>query len=398
LTARRGLIASTSPNRATEEGDPMVEVEWALLTVVLGLAVVASLISVRLGISVAILEIVAGILAGNFLGISSAGETWLPFVAGIGSVVLTFLAGAEIDPVAMRKTWKASVSIGVLSFLSPFLASWAFAYYVLGWGWSAALLAGVALSTTSVAIVYVVLVETGTSRTPTGKLILSACFVTDLGTALALSLLFVRPNEYIFLLLAAIVASTLVFPRLFEWLFAHLKGRAGEPEVKLLLFGVVLLGASAQLAGSQAVLPAYILGLALASVLGQNRDVLLKLRTLTLGFLTPFFFINAGLNVSVAALAAGAVILVSLFGVKVGAKLLGVLPTVRTLVGHDATYIALLMSTGLTFGTIATTYGLTAGIIDRFQFSILLMVVISTAIIPTVIAQTWFLPEPEGET
>jgi Kef-type K+ transport system membrane component KefB len=313
-------------------------------------------------------------------------------------VVLTFLAGAEIDPVAMRKTWKASVSIGVISFLSPFLAAWAFALFVLGWGWNASLLTGVALSTTSVAIVYVVLVETGTSRTPTGKLILSACFVTDLGTALALSLLFVRPNDYIFLLIAAIIAATLIFPRLFEWLFAHLKGRAGEPEVKLLLFGVVLLGACAQLAGSQAVLPAYILGLALASVLGKNRDVLLKLRTLTLGFLTPFFFINAGLNVSVDALAAGLVILVALFGVKVGAKLLGVYPVVRTLVGHDSTYIALLMSTGLTFGTIATTYGLTAGIIDRFQFSILLMVVISTAIIPTVVAQTWFQPAPEEST
>jgi Kef-type K+ transport system membrane component KefB len=372
-------------------------VAWALLVVVLGLAVLASLISVRLGVSVAILEILAGIVVGNFFGVSSAGQEWLPFVAGVGSVVLTFLAGAEIDPVAMRKTWKASTSIGLVSFLAPFLAAWWFTYLVLGWSWDASLLAGVALSTTSVAIVYVVLIETGSSRTPTGKLILSACFITDLGTALALSLLFVRPNEYIFLLLAAIVASTLVFPRLFDWLFAQLKGRAGEPEVKILLFGVVLLGAFAQLAGSQAVLPAYILGLALASVLGRNRDVLLKLRTVTLAVLTPFFFINAGLNVSLAAVVAGAALIVVLFGVKVGAKLLGVLPTVRKLVGHDATYIALLMSTGLTFGTISATYGLTAGIIDEFQFSVLLTVVIATAIVPTVVAQTWFRPEATEE-
>jgi Kef-type K+ transport system membrane component KefB len=373
-------------------------VEWALLTVVLGLAVLASLVSVRLGVSVAILEIVAGILAGNFFGVSSAGQEWLPFVAGIGSVVLTFLAGAEIDPVAMRKTWKASATIGVVSFLAPFLAAWGFVNLVLGWSWDASLLAGVALSTTSVAIVYVVLIETGTSRTPTGKLILSACFITDLGTALALSLLFVRPNDYIFLLIAAIAGATLVFPRLFDWLFARLKGRAGEPEVKLLLFGVVLLGAFAQLSGTQAVLPAYILGLALASVLGRNRDVLLKLRTITLAVLTPFFFINAGLNVSVAALVAGAALIVVLFGVKVGAKLLGILPVVRRLVGHDSAYIALLMSTGLTFGTIASTYGLAAGIIDKFQFSILLTVVIATAIVPTVIAQTWFRPDAAEES
>jgi Kef-type K+ transport system membrane component KefB len=373
-------------------------VAWALLTVVLGLAVLASLVSIRLGVSVAILEILAGIVAGNFFGVSSAGQEWLPFVAGVGSVVLTFLAGAEIDPVAMRRTWKASTAIGLLSFLSPFLAAWGFAWFVLHWSWEASLLTGVALSTTSVAIVYVVLVETGTSRTPTGKLILSACFITDLGTALALSLLFVRPNEYIFLLIAAIVAATLVFPRLFDRLFASLKGRAGEPEVKMLLFSVVLLGAFAQLAGSQAVLPAYILGLALASVLGRNRDVLLKLRALTLAILTPFFFVNAGLNVSVAALVAGAGLIVVFFGVKVGAKLVGVLPTVRRLVGHDSAYIALLMSTGLTFGTIASTYGLTSGIIDEAQFSILLTVVIATAIVPTVIAQTWFRPAAEAET
>ncbi len=371
-------------------------VAWALLAIVTGLAVLASLVSVRLGISVAILEILAGIVAANYFGISSAGQDWLPFVAGIGSVVLTFLAGAEIDPVAMRRTWKASATIGILSFLGPFLAAWACASFLLHWSGPASLLAGVALSTTSVAIVYVVLIETGDSATPTGKLILSACFITDLGTAIALSVLFVRPNEYIFLLLGGIVAASLTVPRLFEWLFARLKGRSGEPEVKLLLFGVILLGAVAQLANSVAVLPAYILGLALASTLGKNRDVLLKLRSLTLAFLTPFFFVNAGLNVSTAALLAGAGLIVLLFGVKVGAKLLGVVPVARWLVGRDYWYISLLMSTGLTFGTISATYGLNAGIIDRFQFSILLTVVIATAIVPTVIAQTWFRPEPWG--
>jgi Kef-type K+ transport system membrane component KefB len=371
-------------------------VEWALLAVILALAVLASLVSIRLGISVAIVEILVGVVAGNFLGVSAGSETWLPFLAGIGSVVLTFLAGAEIDPVAMRRTWKASSSIGLVSFLAPFLAAWLLTDLVLRWTWDASLLAGVALSTTSVAVVYVVLIETGASKTPTGKLILSACFITDLGTALALSLLFVRPNEYIFLLIAAVVAATLTAPQLFDWLFARLKGRAGEPEVKMLFFLVVLLGAAAQLAGTQAVLPAYILGLALASVLDQNPTVLLKLRSLTLAFLTPFFFISAGLNISVAALIAGAALIVVLFGVKVGAKLAGLLPTVHRFVGRDATYIALLMSTGLTFGTISALYGLNAGIIDRFQFSVLLSVVIGTAIVPTLIAQTWFQPAPES--
>jgi Kef-type K+ transport system membrane component KefB len=367
-------------------------VEWSLLVVILAVAVGCSLISTRLGVSVAILEMIGGILAGNLFGVSAAGQDWLPFFAGIASVVLTFLAGAEIDPVAMRKSWKASLSIGAVSFLAPFLAALAFADLVLGWGWEASLLAGVALSTTSVAIVYVVLVETGRSRTPTGKLLLSACFITDLGTALALSILFVRPNEYIFLLIAAIIAATFLVPGLFTRLFAYLQGKSGETEVKLIFFLVVVLGATAQLAGSQAILPAYILGLALASVLGQNPEVLRKLRSITLAFLTPFFFINAGLDVSLAAVAAGIVLVVLLFGVKVGAKLAGVLPIARRFVGEDTVYIGLLMSTGLTFGTIASLYGYDTGLIDKTQFSVLLTVVISTAIIPTLIAERWFHP------
>jgi Kef-type K+ transport system membrane component KefB len=373
-------------------------VAWGLLVVVLGLAVGCSLISTRLGVSVAILEMIAGILAGNLFGISASGQDWLPFLAGIASVVLTFLAGAEIDPVAMRKTWKASLSIGIISFLAPFLAAFAFTDLVLRWGWDASLLAGVALSTTSVAIVYVVLVETGTSRTPTGKLLLSACFITDLGTALALSVLFVRPNEYIFLLIAAIVAATLFVPGWFAKLFSYLKGRPGETEVKLLFFLVVILGATAQLAGSQAILPAYILGLALASVLGQNPEILRKLRSITLAVLTPFFFINAGLDVSLAAVVAGIGLVVVLFGVKVSAKLAGVLPVARRFVGQDTVYIGLLMSTGLTFGTISALYGYDSGLIDKTQFSVLLTVVISTAIIPTLVAERWFHPRAAAPT
>jgi Kef-type K+ transport system membrane component KefB len=365
---------------------------WTLLVILTGLAVGAVLLSVRFGISVAILEIVLGMVAANLFGVTTTGEDWLPLLASLGSVVLTFLAGAEIDPVAMRRTWKASLSIGVVSFLGPFLAAWLFALLVLHWRWDSSLITGIALSTTSVAIVYVVLVETGSSRTETGKLILSACFVTDLGTAFALSVLFIQPNLYILLLAGATVVAVLVGPRLFAWLFEKLKDQPGEPEVKLLVFLVVLLGAAAQLAGSQAILPAYILGLSLAIALERRRDVLLRLRTLTLAFLTPFFFLNAGLNVSVAAVAAGLALLVALFFVKVGAKLAGIYPVTQRLVGKESIYISLLMSTGLTFGTISATYGLDAGLLTRAQFSVVLMVVLLTAIVPTIIAQRWFRP------
>jgi len=368
-------------------------IDSSTLLLMLALALGASILSIRLGISVAIIEICLGMILGNVMDIKVVDHEWLVFLAGLGSVVLTFLAGAEIDPEAMRKNLKSSLLIGTLSFLAPFLAAWWFCYLVLGWGWEAAMLAGVALSTTSVAVVYIVLLETGINRTDTGKIILSSCFVTDLGTALALSTLFITPNIYFVLLVAAIAASTLIMPRLLDWVLPRLKGRSGEPEVKLLLFFVVLLGVTAEVSGSHAVLPAYVLGLVVSNSLSKNRDVLVKVRVLALSFLTPFFFISAGLSISFPAIVAGAGLIAVLFAVKVGAKFIGVYPASKKYIGKDATYITLLMSTGLTFGTISSQYGLNSGIIDQDQFSVLIVTVLLTAVVPTVIAQKWYAPE-----
>ena len=370
-------------------------VDTLVLLLLLLVAFIATLISTKLGISVAIIEIFLGIILGNYLGIKSADHNWILFLAPLGSVVLTFLAGAEIDPEAMRKNWKASLSIGIFSFLSPFLGATAFTYLVLGWAWEASLLAGVALSTTSVAVVYVVLVEAGKSKTETGKLILSSCFITDLGTAIALSGLFITPNYLIIFLIAAIIITTLFVPKILRWLLSKLKNRGGEPQVKLILLLVIALGACAEAAGEQAVLPAYILGLVLANVLSDNKEVLLKVRTVALAFLTPFFFINAGINVSLDEVVAGAALIAILFGVKIIFKFIGVYPLSKKFVGKNSLYTTLLMSTGLTFGTISAQYGLTSGIIDQMQFSIIIMVVILTAIIPTIIAEKWFSPEGE---
>jgi len=363
------------------------------LLILLVLIVVASLFSLKIGISVAIVEIIMGVIAGNFINVTSSDHEWLVFLAGLGSVVLVFLAGTEIDPDAMKRTWKASLSIGILSFLVPFLSVLGFCYYILGWSYNASLLAGIALSTTSVAVVYVVLIETGSSKTETGKLILSACFITDLATAISLSILFIQPNIYMIIMIIGLAISIIILPSLLSYLFEKLEGRSGEPGIKVTLLIIVLLGVLAEIAGSHAVLPVYILGLLLARVFHNHKETLIKIRLIALAFLTPFFFINAGLNVSLVAVVAGIGMIMIFFVIKVGTKFVGVLPSSRKFVGRDAVYISLLMSTGLTFGTISSQYGLTAGIIDQGQFSILVATVILTAIIPTIIAQKWFRPK-----
>src|SRR5438876_1660846 len=170
--------------------------ENLLIAVISGLLVLlASVASVELGVSVALIETSLGVVAGNFLGLTS--PPWMDFLASFGSILLTFLAGAEVDPRVMREKFKESLLIGGLSFAAPFSGAWLFCAWALGWATPAAQIAGVALSTTSLAVVYAVLVETGLTLTPIGKLIMASTFVTDFGTALALALLFIRPTWWL---------------------------------------------------------------------------------------------------------------------------------------------------------------------------------------------------------
>ena len=156
----------------------------------IGLALVASLVSIRIGISVALIEIGVGIVAGNSIGLQTT--PWIDFLASFGAVLLTFLAGAEIDPVSLRRDLRVSLAIGAVSFALPFAAAFVVAYFGLGWGLQAAEIAGLALSTTSVAVVYAVMIESGLAGREIGKRILAACFITDLGTVLFLGLLFAK--------------------------------------------------------------------------------------------------------------------------------------------------------------------------------------------------------------
>ena len=239
---------------------PPVPADNVYLTAALwiGLALIASLISIRIGVSVALVEIVVGMLAGNFLHLQT--NVWINFLAGFGSILLTFLAGAEIEPAAFRKHLRASLVLGGVSFLIPFILAMVVAYYVVGWNLQAAQIAGIALSTTSVAVVYAVMVETGLNRTEIGKLILAACFITDLGTVLALGVLFANFNLWLVVFVVVTVATLAVLPFATRYVLAHWGGRISEPEVKFIFFVLFALGGLATIAGSEAVLPAYLGG------------------------------------------------------------------------------------------------------------------------------------------
>ena len=363
----------------------------------LGMAALASFISIRVGVSVALVEILVGAIFGNIPGIKEHIEqtAFTTFLATFGSMLLTFLAGAEIDPVSLKRHWKASLSIGIVSFSLPFIGAFTFCKFALGWNLHAAEIAGIALSTTSVAVVYAVMVETGLNRHDIGKLILAACFVTDLGTVLALGGFFATYGWLLLVFVLVTAVSLLFLPRALRLVIARFGHRVSEPEVKFLFVVLLALGGLATAAGSEAVLPAYVAGLVVAGVFMHDRIVMDRIRAIAFALLTPFFFLQAGVRISASALVTGAGIIGALFAVKMVTKLVGVWPTatVFRVPVRERTYTTLLMATGLTFGSISALFGLNHGLIDETQYTELVTVVLLSAFVPTLIAQQLFQPK-----
>jgi glutathione-regulated potassium-efflux system ancillary protein KefC len=382
---------------------------WTLFTLWVALALIASLLSMWLRVSTALTEICVGTLAQLILGtafgasVLGSNEPWIKFLAGIGAIMLTFLAGAELDPIVFRKKWKEATALGLVGFFFPFLGCAAAAFFVLGWNTSASWLAGVALSTTSVAVVYAVMVEYGLNKTEYGKTVLAACFINDLGTVLALGFIFAPFTLHTLIFAAISIVVFAALPWATPWFNRRFGNRPSEMEIKYLLFFLLALGALAGWADSEAVLPAYIIGMVLAGTVGKDHVLVRRMRAMTFGLMTPFYFIRAGAFVSVPTLVAAPFAFFLMLAAKMVSKFVGVFPVTRAFKtpNPEAMYTTLLMSTGLTFGTISSLFGLSHGIITQAQYSILVAAVIGSAVVPTLIANAFYLPHhllPEPDT
>jgi Kef-type K+ transport system membrane component KefB len=373
--------------------------QWLQAALWIGLALLAAVLSVRIAISIALLEIIVGVIGGNFLPLQRT--EWVNFLAGFGSILLTFLAGAEVDPEVMKKKFKESMTIGVLSFLAPFLGVMAYAYYVAGWSLPEAQIAGIALSTTSVAVIYSVMIESGYNKTELGKIIIAATFITDLGTVLALGILFANYNRYMLIFIAVTAMTLFLLPKFVPWFFNKVGNRISEPETKFIFIILFGLGALAVMAKSEAVLPAYLVGMVLAPFFLANSTLSHRMRVTAFTMLTPFYFLKAGSLVQLSTICSSAALIALFLILKVAAKFIGIWPTMEIFkfTRKENMYTTLLMSTGLTFGSISALFGYTNKIINQERYTILLTAVILSAVVPTIIAQRWFQPDlkKEGE-
>ena len=337
----------------------------------LGLALVATFLASRLKVSLALMEIIVGVVAAAVIGwthhadVIGLTQPWLVFIASTGAVLLTFLAGVELEPDVMRAQWKEVSAVGLVGFFAPFLGCAAVARYALGGRPSRAGSAGLPCprrrwrsSTPSCS-------RPASTRPPSARGSSAPASSTILGTVIALGLIFApftwRTIAFIVGSIAAFALLPFVTPRLVAT-YGHKTAAFRTKWVLFILFG---LGGLALWAGSEAVLPAYLAGMVLSPTLGRDPVFMRRLRTLTVGFLTPFYFLRAGSLVSLGVLVAAPIAFVVLFAAKVGSKIFGLFPVISAFREHpkERWYYTLMMSTGLTFGTISALFGLTHGIV-----------------------------------
>ncbi|HEU18921.1 MAG TPA: cation:proton antiporter [Deltaproteobacteria bacterium] len=363
-------------------------------------AVLSTALANNLKISIALMEIIVGSIIGwgafhlGYLDKLSLNAEWMKFCTGLGAMLLTFLAGAELNPDVMKSKVREVSVIGLTGFFSPFIGCFLISYYFIGWSMEASLLCGIALSTTSMAVVYAVMLEYGFNDTEFGKGILGACFVNDLGTVIALGLIFAPFTYKSVIFVSVTILLIFILRPMTDFIVRHFAYKTAAIRAKWILFIVLSMGVLALWSGSEPVLPAYVLGMVLARTMEEDGHFVRRLRTLTIGFLTPLYFLRAGALVSIPALLAVPGIFVVLFGGKVITKIFGLYPAIHRFREdkREKWYYTLLMSTGLTFGTISAIYGLTNNIITEEQYSFIVGAVIASAVIPTLIANKFFLP------
>lgn len=362
-----------------------------IASIISGFILLASIISTQTGIAAAIIEILFGVITGNVLHINTA--TWISFLASFGSIILIFLAGTEVNMMFLKKKWKTSSIIGGLSFLIPAIIIFIYLYFFAHWSLNGAKIGGIALAATSFAVVYTILVETGLSKTELGKILMVATFITDFGSIAAISFLFLEFNVFTLIFIIFSIIILLFGPNLIKYIFQKFSGKIVESEIKLLFFLLFLLMFLGELGKSYAFLPVFLFGIQLSNYFNKIPGILIRLRRVSFAFITPLFFIHSGMKLQFLYIIDNWLLIIMLLGILLAGKILVIGPSTLLLLPKGGRlFLTLLLSTGLTIGIVITTYGNKLGYIDTSQFSILLSVIILSAVIPTIIAQRFFMP------
>ena len=353
--------------------------------------VISAIIGSRFRISSAIFEVLSGIILANIFGVKL--ESWLDFLGTYGGLVLTFLAGTEVEFLLLRKKAKASLTIGTLAFLAPLTAEFLFLSFATNWTLQAKISVGLALTTTSVAVVYAILTEYEIMKLPASRIIIAVTFVNDILTLIGINLISPSFSIYILATFFTILGSLIfLIPILLRYIVERYGRRAVEMELRFIFASLLGVAFIADVAKLHAVFGAFVLGLVFASTIQKYEDVLSKMRTVTFSLLSPAFFIRAGLLIGLPAVIQNIALIISLLAVKLLSKFAGTYLLSKKLIDESVgMFSALLFSTGLTVGSITATLARDLGFINQTQFSVAIVTVILSAIVPTLLAKR-FVP------
>jgi Kef-type K+ transport system membrane component KefB len=365
----------------------MVELYGTALVAVAVLA--AGIISLRIKVSSSIIEVFAGVVLANALGVGLA--QWLDFLGTFGGLILTFLAGAEIEFSLLRNKAKESVVIGSMAFLAPLVGEFLFLSLVAKWSFQATVAAGLALTTTSIAVVYAILTEYELIKMPFAKTIIGVTFVNDILTLIGIN--FVQPafDVVTVLFVATLFTMVLLIPKMLKAIVRNYGRRAVELELRFILATLLGVAFFADEAKLHAVFGAFMLGLIFANILQQHQELLSKMRTVTFTLLAPAFFMRAGMLISLPAVLSNLGLVLAMLAVKLGSKVIGTVMLCKRWIPEASLFSTMLFSTGLTVGTITASLGHDLGFLSDSQFSVVVVSVILSAVVPTLIAKR-FVP------
>jgi Kef-type K+ transport system membrane component KefB len=359
------------------------------ITIVAVAILVAGIIGVRSRISSSIFEVFAGVLIANVVGMAL--PSWLDLFGTFGGLVLTFLAGAEVEFVLLKSKAKESLAIGTMAFAAPLLGIFLFLTLATDWTFHARLAGSLALTTTSVAVVFAVLTEYGIIKVPFARTIIAVTFVNDILTLIGVNFISPSFNLFSLLFLLTLVALVPTVPRLLRVVVRTYGKKAIEVELRFMMAILLIVAYLADEVNLHAVFGAFVLGLIFANSIQGYQDVLSKMRVVTFTLLAPFFFVRAGMLIALPAVIANAVLVFELLGAKLLSKFVGTYALSRKWIPEAPMFSTMLFSTGLTVGTIVATLGLNLGFLSETQFSVVVTAVILSAVIPTLIAKK-FIP------
>jgi Kef-type K+ transport system membrane component KefB len=380
-----------------------------LLAVLVALLLSTKLLGVlaqRIGQPAVVGELIAGVLLGkSVLGLLDPTNPVIHSLAELGVLVLLFEIGLHTDLKSLMKVGNEAIVVAIVGVALPF----GFGYYAstaLGLATIPSIVAGAALTATSIGISARTLSDLGQLKSPEGQIVLGAAVLDDIvglvilsvvsglvgGTALSLGGIALTSAIAIGFVIAAVVLGGLLVPPVFRAI-ASIE-QSGTLGVVGLAFAFFLAWLAAS-AGSATIIGAFSAGLILHAT--PQRLAIEKATTQLGHFFVPIFFASVGAAVELGALADAKVLAIG--GALIAVGVIGKLAAGYSPVWFkgNKSLIGVAMIPRGEVGLIFAQMGLHSGALTPHLYSaIAMMVLVTTFITPPLLA--WIVRSKAAST